>query len=366
MADFERLVDRIYEVTTDPEGWPSVLDDLSGEVGSIGSILMTLRNDTGWLGWRHSAALPRLDEYLGSEAESRSQATTRLIATNRNGFVTDTELFADDEFLSDPMMSVWGRASGLHHCAATTIHVPNGDMVVVHVQRRKGQPAFDSADVSRLDAFRPHLARAGLLAARWRLERLRAMTEALALLGLPAAVLAPNGRVLASNALMQAMATHVVWLPKDRFAFADQAATVMLNCSVADLGKPDAPTVRSFPVRAADGGGLMVAHLIPTPGRAREVFEGGMGVLALTAVSAPRAPDAALVAGVFDLTPAEARAACAIAQGLTVEQIAARHAVAYETVRVQVKAVFGKTGTNRQSQVAALLAGLPAFPLPHA
>jgi DNA-binding CsgD family transcriptional regulator len=86
-------------------------------------------------------------------------------------------------------------------------------------------------------------------------------------------------------------------------------------------------------------------------------------VLALTAVATPAAPDAALIQGLFDLTAAEARVASGVAEGLAIEQIAARHGVAVATIRTQVKAIFAKTGSNRQSQLAALLASQPRIPL---
>jgi DNA-binding CsgD family transcriptional regulator len=107
----------------------------------------------------------------------------------------------------------------------------------------------------------------------------------------------------------------------------------------------------------------VVIHLIPVTGEARDIFGGGFGVLVITAVSAPAAPTVALIRGLFDLTPAEARVASGIAEGLTVDQIAGQHGVTAETVRVQIKAVFAKTGVSRQSQLAALLAAVPKIPM---
>ncbi|WP_096700508.1 helix-turn-helix transcriptional regulator [Magnetospirillum sp. 15-1] len=268
------------------------------------------------------------------------------------------DLFTDEEFLADPMMTEWGGPAGLHHGAATAIRVPCGDFVVVQVQRREGMPGLDDTDVARLDAFRPHLARAGLLAVRWRMERLRAAAEALALVGLPAAVLDAGGRVLAANALIEALSSHMVWLAQDRVAFIDPAATKLLRQATAELKSPATTTVRSFPAGGVDEPPV-VAHLVPTTGQARDLFGGGYGILVVTPISMPVSPDAALIQGLFDLTPAEARVAGGITEGLSLDQIASRHAVSTETVRAQAKAVYAKTGTSRQSQVAALLAGLP-------
>lgn len=359
---FESLVDQIYEAAADPGLWPQVMHDLGRSADAAGGIILTRRADA-WLGWRYSDAMaPGAEAYMRGAA-ARSQSTSRLLAVNRAGFIDALEAFSNEEdYLVDPMMTEWGAPAGLHHAAATAMPAPTGDLVVVQINRRKGQPRFDRDDISRLDAFRPHLARAGLLAARWRLERLRAAAEALALIGLPAAILDARGKVLAANALIEAMASYVRWLPKDRLALFDPAANALLQAAVTDISNPAATSVRSFPAKGI-AGDPVVAHLIPTAGEARDLFDGGFGVLALTPLAAPSAPNAALIQGLFDLTPAEARVASGVAEGLTPDQIAARQDVTVATVRSQIKSIFAKTGSNRQSQLAALLAAQPRIPL---
>ena len=81
--------------------------------------------------------------------------------------------------------------------------VPNRDMIVVQLNRNAGKLPFNQQDIARLDTYRPYLACAGMLAARWRLERLRAAAEALAMIRLPAAVLDASGKVLAANSLIE-------------------------------------------------------------------------------------------------------------------------------------------------------------------
>jgi hypothetical protein len=241
VTNFEPLVDRIYDAAADPDLWPSVLYELGGTVEAAGGGLFTRRKDA-WQGWRCSAALdPGAEAFFTSDAVVRSESTARLVGAHRAGFITDQEAFTDQEFLADPMMAEWAAPNGLHHAAATAIHVPTGDLVVVQVQRRTGRPPFSREDIRRLDAFRPHLARAGLLAARWRLERLRAAAEALALIGLPAAILDAGGQVLAANALIQSMRSHLVWLPHDRIALTDPGAAALLRQSIATIVTPPQP-----------------------------------------------------------------------------------------------------------------------------
>ena len=361
MSDFETLVDQIYEAATNPDLWPQVMEDLGGAVDAAGGFLVTRRAEK-WIGWRCSDALaPGSEAWLTGAAAERSHATARLVGFNRAGFVARQEVFTDQEWLAEPLLTEWCGPLGLDHCAATAIPAPTGDLVVVQVSRRIGKPQFDRGDISRLDAFRPHLARAGLLAARWRLERLRAAAEALAMIGLPAAILDARGKVLAANALIQELHSHLTWLPQDRVALLDAGANELLRRAIADIADPAAASVRSFPSRGT-GDNPVVVHLVPATGQARDLFEGGFGVLAVMPIAGPSAPDAGLIQGLFDLTAAEARAASGVAEGLTLDQIAERDGVALETIRKRLQSIFAKTGTDRQSRLAGLLAAQPRIP----
>lgn len=57
----------------------------------------------------------------------------------------------------------------------------------------------------------------------------------------------------------------------------------------------------------------------------------------------------------FDLSPAEARLARLLADGLSMEEAALQLGVSRNTVRSQLQAVFAKTGTNRQGDLVRLL-----------
>ena len=363
MKGFEDLVGRIYEAAAEPDAWPSVLHDIGRSVDAVAGALLAARNDW-WVGWRCSTGMPSgVDDYLRSDAPTRSQVTTRLVQANRAGFVPDQDLLSDEAWLADPLMTEFATSAGLHHAAATAIHLPTGDLVVVHLHRRTGLPALDADDLARLDALRPHLARAGMLAVRWRLERLRAAAEALALIGLPAAMVDLRGRVLVANSLIERTSAWTVWLPGDRIALVDTAANELLRRAISELRDPVAPSVRSIPIKATATTDAAVVHLVPATGRARDLFDGAFGILVITPVTGPSAPAAGILQALFDLTPSEVRVAKGIAEGLSLEQMAARHLVTIDTVRAQAKAVFAKTGTNRQAQVAALLVGLPRMPI---
>jgi DNA-binding CsgD family transcriptional regulator len=59
---------------------------------------------------------------------------------------------------------------------------------------------------------------------------------------------------------------------------------------------------------------------------------------------------------IFGLTPAEARLVNRLSSGDSIEEVAARSNISYETCRAQLKSIFHKTNTHRQAQLIARLA----------
>jgi len=70
------------------------------------------------------------------------------------------------------------------------------------------------------------------------------------------------------------------------------------------------------------------------------------------------APSEPMLRRLFGLTPAEARLAQALSRGDGLAEIAQALAIKMPTARSQLAAIFGKTQTNRQPQLVALLVRL--------
>jgi DNA-binding CsgD family transcriptional regulator len=66
----------------------------------------------------------------------------------------------------------------------------------------------------------------------------------------------------------------------------------------------------------------------------------------------------AMLAAAFGLTTAEAQVGLAIAGGQGREAIAAMRGVSAETLRVQVKSLYRKTGCSRETELALLFRSL--------
>ncbi|WP_156964728.1 helix-turn-helix transcriptional regulator [Methylocapsa aurea] len=93
----------------------------------------------------------------------------------------------------------------------------------------------------------------------------------------------------------------------------------------------------------------------PIDGAARWPSPDVRAVLTMNALGPRPGPPAAILAKAFGLTPAEAKLACIIARGAGPEIAAMELKISRETARNQLKSIFAKTDTHRQSELVALL-----------
>jgi DNA-binding CsgD family transcriptional regulator len=353
----DSLIDRIYECSFVPELWPEVLRDTSKISESAGaSLFVTNPHVTAWTASKNAFAIT--GRFIEEGWYWRGTLMTKVHKSMHAGFLRDVDLSAPEELENEPIYRENWRKMGLGWGAATAFELPTGEALSIVLSRRTEQGPMDNGLVQKLDSLRPHLARAAVLAARTHLERTRAASDTLAALGLAALVLDESGKVLFANSIMSVANGLLKWRAGGGVTLMDDRADAMLKDALARIGRPDNTGVRSFPVRNADGGEPMVGHLLPLRFSARDIFARCAAVFVLMPVAAPNAPPLELVMSLFDLTPAEARVARALATGHTVDDIAAGGGVSSNTVRAQVRGVLEKTGCQRQVDVVALLGGL--------
>jgi DNA-binding CsgD family transcriptional regulator len=357
MAMDTPLVDKIYESCFVPEFWPEVLDELGRIGGAPGASLFVLKNDAHYC-ITSPEPQERAQRLIKEGWLSRGRIVSRLFAQRHSGFLIDVDFFTPEELEQEPIYrDVW-RPQGVGWGMATAIPIPTGENAMIVLSRRTEHGPFERASAQRLDQLRPHLARSVLISARLQMERARAASEALAAMGIPALVLDEAGKVLAANALIEAMNGCVHWRAYDRVSLKDHIADHLLHDAIASIDLEVRPSVRSFPIRDAHANAIMVAHVIPIRLSARDIFLRCATVLAMTPVTPPQAPPVELVQSLFDLTPAEARVARSLAAGKTLENIASDGSVSLNTVRTHLHHVMEKTGCNRQAEVVALLTGI--------
>jgi DNA-binding CsgD family transcriptional regulator len=356
LAHLEPLIDRIYEAGLIPSLWPALLGELGAAVGGNGGFLFGVRD--GYVSAVNSVEYDQLmPVFLNDGWSERDPTLPRALALNRAGFVTDYDLLSEEEIATNEVYCNFFRKHGVGYRAGTLIPMPSGDSIAIVLPRHQDRGPVPQEVVHLLDGLRPHLARASLAANRLGFERARAQVDALQALGLPGAVLRGSGRLFAANGLFDALIPSLFQDRAQRVTITDIAADALLAQALDTVSLAGSRTVKSIPVAATAAHVPVVLHVIPVRGSARDIFTQAVALLVVMPVDRALVPNAEVLQGLFDLTPAEARVARGIGQAESIDALADATGVNRETVRSQLKAVLSKTGLSRQQELVSLLAG---------
>lgn len=360
--DSAAFIDDIYEAPFIPERWPSILQALAQMTDAEGGLLLTV-DGTRTQSWIACPVMtPLMEKFIAGGYEQYNVRPQRALAKRYAGFMSDTEIMTPAEMAVDPVYQDILRPAGLGWTAGSIIPMPSGDLIVFDLDRRIERGPYEQSALALLDRFRPHLARAGLLAARLHLEQARSATDTMTKLGLPAAAIDSAGRVLVKNDLLDALSDQIAIKARDQLHIANLRAGALFTQNLEKLSR-SSEQAASIPLPAGEINPRAVLHLLPIRRQAHDIFFRTAALVVVTPIEPASVPQADLLGGLFDLSPAEDRIARALMSGLTLQHCAQDFGVSQETVRKQLKGIFAKTGTSRQADLLRLLASATSLPI---
>jgi PAS domain S-box-containing protein len=183
-------------------------------------------------------------------------------------------------------------------------------------------------------------------------ERAQTLVDVFQQLGITAAVLQSDGRVLLPAPLFEKLRSHFVF-SGDRIKLSNARANNLFMQALASLNVESIQTVHSIPCPAENEHAALMVYLLPMKSTAAV-----LGILIVTALDAEAPLSPALVQSLFGLTPGEARLAALIGTGLPLWKAAMQLGISGQSARTVLKRVFSKVGVSRQSELAALLGKL--------
>jgi DNA-binding CsgD family transcriptional regulator len=183
------------------------------------------------------------------------------------------------------------------------------------------------------------------------------LTAALNAMCLPAIALDQTGFVADVNAAAEAVFDDNVKIKDRRLFVRDPEARALLKETVDQLiTSPRLNALAGEPVIVKRRAKLpVIVRIWPFDGAAHVPTQEVRALLTFNALGPKPGPPAAILAKTFRLTPAEAKLACIIARGAPPVIAARELQISRETARNQLKSVFAKTDTHRQSELVALL-----------
>jgi DNA-binding CsgD family transcriptional regulator len=365
MHSLDSIIDAIYEAGFVPELWPTVLDDIAELSGSAcGELHVAGGAQMEPLGWKASPLTSdALDRFNRGRHWRGGEKPFRFLAKGHAGFLCDIDFLTPEEMVRDPFNQML-ETLGLWWQTGSIITMPTGEHAAFTFERwqRDGPPGLE--EIALLDSLRPHLARAGLIAARLRLERAKASLAGLDALGLAGAVLTGAGQVLCANAPFEAHTSRIIPLARGRMALSDSAAQAQFEMALSQLAARPVTCARSIALRGEDDTPPSVLHLIPLVREAHATFFGADLLVIVTPLRPDTPiPSLRLLHALFDLTAAECKLANELAGGRSLRDAADECGIAFSTARSYLETVFHKTGAHHQHELVALLKSVPPVDL---
>ncbi len=381
--DFDQL-ERAYrglgEAVLEPAAWPALMEQICRPLGVAGAILLQpalMKQICRPLGVAGAIPLqtdvrtpdaPRTDAvdemaraYFAGGWHTReiwSRRAAHLFSQGKKA-VIDTELLTRDEMEASPLVNEIFLPKGFKWSAVIGFSAGPA-MWHFCLHRRAREEPFDAFSTSVFETLSSRLTEVATLSTAVGRIALSSATNALNAVRHPAIALDRLGFVLDANRGAEDLFDADIRVKDRRLAVWDTVARRDLEQLVerlpvtSDLATlPCAPIV----VRRREKRSVIL-RILPVHGAARTPFLGARVLITLTSLEPLPTLNAATLTGAFGLTPAEGRVASIIADGLSPERAAETLGISRGTARNQLKAIFGKTNTHRQSELVALLSAL--------
>lgn len=358
--DYSDIVDQMYAAAWLPHRCNHVLNRISESVGAKGTMLCSISH--GNIQCLASDSIIGFSSDFFENGWSKGDNwISRTQARHFPGFVRDTDIFTENE---REHMPLYNRLLVDHKIGAvvtTVFPLSSDEQAAVIVLGSRKQPVFTDFQINILDNMRPHLERSISISSRLPYIEAEAATRIMESMGLPAAAITSDGKISFSNNLFLSAGTGIqMSRTTGKVRISPERSSKILDQAIEDISKSQYPQTCAIPLRDKKGpGGIL--HIIPKYRTPHEIFGRRQILLVVSPIGTSAPPPANLLQGLFDLTPAEARVAHAIAGGATLEELAGKLSVSRETLRTQLKMVFSKTGTKRQAELASLILGSLKF-----
>ena len=365
------LVGRIYDAAGEPKLWPAFLEKFADAVhGTTTSvILFDVEHQNGNL-----AAAVRMDpywqrqydeHYAGADlwgARGKQVVASGSVATGQ--MLCSDGLLEHSEFYNDFL-----RPMDTFHQFCGVIRKEQSVLSVISCLRPKRTGPFAEEETRLLQALMPHLQRAIQLHQRIvGLERkAESASDALDRLPIGFLMVGTNGKILMLNRHAEDIVNQ-----DDGLVIAREGLCTGRSVETKQLHRLIHGAAASASGKSLHSGGAMTAsrpsmrrpfEILVIPLRSGSSWMGPEQAAAGVFVSDPETQPEGhqeVLSRLFCLTPAEARLASALMQGMSLERVADQFRLGRNTVRSQLQKIFQKTGVRRQAELVRLLWNSPA------
>jgi DNA-binding CsgD family transcriptional regulator len=281
--------------------------------------------------------------------------------------VTSQEVVPDKEYVNSPIFNDFNKPylDGAFRIIGSVFALHDSKQVTFGLHRNADAGLYSAEERALITAMLPHLRRA--LTIRTRLidasRRTSGAEAVLDRIQYGVLILSRRSEVILTNAYADAVLKRRDGLTMDRFGrlcAESHRETEALGAAITSCRmNRNAVALRISRPSEAPSYELLLS---PIPARPQaQGFEHGSVAVFLRDPEQVPTPQASILHRLYDLSPAEAKVAVALARSLSLQEIATESGRGIETVRSHLRSIFLKTGTARQSELVGLLTAIGGF-----
>jgi len=361
------LIGTIYDTTLDRGLWPEVLrrsaEFVGGSAASLYSKNAARKTGSPVLFWnpRYAAGgVPSyFDEYVRIDPTTTCQF---LFEVGEIYSIGDCIPYA--EFLETRVYKEYAKPLGMADQLATTLDKSATGFSLFAIFRDEEQGRVDGEMRRRMRLVVPHVRRAVLIGNVMDLNRADATAFADTLSGLAAGVFLvdENARIVLANTAGQIMLEQGEILRQKDLVLTTvnpRTGTTLPEIIASARDGDTALGIKGIALPLSSPPEPWLAHILPlTSGMRRDA---GIAYAAVAAVFVHKAsletPSAMeTMSKLYRLTPSELRVLAAMSEVGGISAVAQVVGISEATVKTHLQRLFGKTGTNRQADLAKLVA----------
>jgi DNA-binding CsgD family transcriptional regulator/PAS domain-containing protein len=354
---FKAALDTCYASILDPRAWSSGMHALALAAGADAACLYAERAPELRLRLPASPAYHAfLEDFIKGDWWQTDHRAQRGWPRLRGGgkVLVEHDLISETERRSMPVYNELYVKHDLTWWAAVSFRVDGQDWAMPLLRREQSGPF--SAQTQSLLPVSTHLARLVGLARDMMITGAQDVVQLFEAGCRPALVLDPFGRCLAANTLAEAMLGRDLLLSKGRLHAADPTSDRHLQDLIRTALRARSMADLPVPVTIRRNGLLpIIIDAVATPSSLHESHLNLHSVLLLTDLEQREKPNGTRLRQVFGLTLAEAKLAEQLVQGRTLGEASDHLQLSLETARTQLKSMFARTRTNRQTDLVRLL-----------
>lgn len=354
--DLQRITSALAAASVDPSRWNNALEAVVTSTNSYGALLLPVIGDLPFLSLTPSMG-DAFEIYVKDGWHTRDERYRGTPHLLKHGVTIDDDCMSDDERRKSPFYQNFLAANKLKGYVG--VRVGRDDCVWnLSLQRSSREGDFSKREISWLARLASSLDSVSKVASALATVRGEAALDAFQFSNHPAILFNRKCEVVRANAAAEDLLGEDLIISQGRVRSWHPHGSELLNRSIRSLLWNETASVLPPLAIRKKSGGKLVLYLMRLPGLSDSPLSAFHVIAVISDTDAARSYSLTTLRTAFDLTLAESRLAIAIGNGQDPDSFARDAHVSKETVRTQLKAVFAKTGTKRQAELAAMLATL--------